>query len=318
MIRLTRGLAAALASFALGAAAQSFPTKPVHIVVSMPPGGTADLVARSVAHALVDTWRQPVIVENKPGAGSILAIAQLQRSAPDGHTLLMVAPSFVMNPMLNPEAHYDPTKDFTPIAELVTSPLVIATHSGSPARTLKEFVDFARENPGDLTIAAVGPNTAEHMIAEMLKLESKADWVFTPYPGGASAVTAALGGHVGAVIANYSDVSAHIATGKMRALAVGTRERLEALKDVPTLAELGYSLIDTTIWFGIVAPAGTPRDVVDRIRTDMQRAVNHPAVREMLVAKNLYPVSAPEPFGTFLAAQSQRYGSLIRQVGLRN
>jgi tripartite-type tricarboxylate transporter receptor subunit TctC len=131
-------------------------------------------------------------------------------------------------------------------------------------------------------------------------------------------VTAVLGGHVAAVIANYSEVSAHIAAGRLRALAVGTRERLESLRDVPTLAELGYSLIDGTIWFGIVAPARTPHAVVEKIRADMVRVVNLPAVRAKLIAQNLYPVSSPEPFGSFLAAQSQRYGSLIRQAGLKN
>jgi len=317
MIRLTSCFFALLLSCACAAWAQSFPAKPVHLVVAFPAGGTADLLARSVGDALVDTWRQPVIVENKPGAGAIIATAQVQRAAPDGYTLLMVAPSFVMNPMLNSEARWDPTKDFTPVVQLVTSPLVIATSPESPSRTLKDLIDKARANPVTVTIAAVGPNTQQHMIAEMLKLEAKVDWVYAPYNGGAPAVLAALGGHVDAVIANYSEVSAHIAGGRLRMLATGTRERLENLKDVPTLAELGYSLIDGTIWFGFVAPLGTPREVVQKIRTDMQKVVNLPSVRDKLVGQSLYPVPSPEPFETFLAAQSQRYGSLIRQAGLK-
>ncbi len=318
MMRCLRTLLALVALSSLAAWPQAFPSRPIHIVVPFPAGGTADLLARSMADALAESWRQPVVVENKPGAGSILATQYVHRAAPDGATLLMVAPSFVVNPMLNSEARYDALQDFAPVALLVTSPLVLAVNPQSPARSLKELVELARASPGKLSFAAVGPNTTQQMIGEMLKLESKIDWVYAPYPGGAPSVTAVLGGHVDAVIANYSEVLAHAAAGKLRVLAVGTRERLDSLKDVPTLRELGYSLIDATIWFGIVAPAGTPREIVERIRSDMQRVVNLPAVREKLVAQSLFPVVTSEPFGGFLAGQSQRYAVLIKQAGLKN
>ena len=317
---MSRYFAYALALFAAWMPAtwgQSFPSRPVHLVVPFPAGGTADLLARSIAEVLAESWRQPVVVENKPGAGSLLATQHVQRATPDGATLLMVAPSFVVNPMVNRDAGYEALRDFTPVALLVTSPLVVAVNPQSPAKSLKDLVELARANPGKLTFAAVGPNTTQQMIGEMLSIESKIDWAYAPYPGGAPSVTAALGNHVAAVIANYSEVSAHLAAGKLRALAVGTRERLDTLKDVPTLAELGYSLIDATIWFGIVVPVGTPGAVVERIRADLQRAVSLPAVREKLVAQSLYPVATSEPFGAFLAAQSQRYAGLVRQAGLR-
>ncbi len=255
-------------------------------------------------------------METKPGAGSIVATSYVQRAAPDGTTLLMVAPSLVMNPMLSAEAKYDALRDFAPVALLVNSPLVIAVNPQSPAHSLDDLIEAARRSPGQLTYAAVGPNTTQQMIGEMLKIESKIDWVYAPYPGGAPSVTAALGGHVSAVIANYSEVSAQVAAGRLRVLAVGTRERLESLKDVPTLAELGHSLIDPIIWFGIVAPAGTPREVVDRIRTDTQRAMTLASVREKLLAQNLYPTTNREPFAAFLAAQAQRYAALVKQAGL--
>jgi len=318
MNRLFTAVLAALALWAPAASPQAFPAKTVHIVVPFPAGGTADLLARSIADVLAESWHQSVLIDNKPGAGSLLATQYAQRAAPDGTTLLMVAPSFLVNPMLNPEARYEPLRDFTPVTLLVTSPLVLAVNPESPARTLKELLDLARANPGKLSFAAVGPNTTQQMIGEMLKLESKIDWIYAPYSGGAPSVTAVLGGHVAAVIANYSEVSAQVAAGKLRVLAVGTPERLDSLKDVPTLAELGYSLIDATIWFGIVAPAGTPREAIERIRNDMQRAVNTPAVRDKLVAQSLYPATGGEPFGAFLAGQSQRYGVLIKQAGMKN
>jgi tripartite-type tricarboxylate transporter receptor subunit TctC len=317
MMRLLQRLLFVTLAWTAAAWPQAFPSKPVHIVVPFPAGGTADLIARSIADALGESWRQPVVVENKPGAGSILATQYVQRAAPDGYTLLMVAPSFVMNPMLSREAAYDALKDFTPVAPLVTSPLVVAVNPESPAKSLRELVDLARASPGKLAFATVGPNTTQQLIGEMLRIESKFDWVYVPYPGGAPSVTAALGNHVAAVIANYSELSAHVAAGKLRAVAVGTPERLESLKDVPTLRELGYSLIDATIWFGIVAPAGTPAAIVERVRADMLRAVGLPAVREKLVAQSLAPVAATQPFGAFLAAQSQRYGDLIQQAGLK-
>ncbi|HUQ29441.1 MAG TPA: tripartite tricarboxylate transporter substrate binding protein [Usitatibacter sp.] len=318
MTRLFAALLASLALVAPATRAQTFPSKPVHLVVPFPAGGTADLLARSMADVLAESWRQPVVVENKPGAGSLLATQYVQRAPPDGATLLMVAPSFVVNPMVSAEAHYDALKDFVPVTLLVTSPLVVVVNAASPARTLKELIELARASPGKLSFASVGPNTTQQMIGEMLKLEEKIDWVYAPYAGGAPAVTALLGNHVAAVIGNYSEVSAHIGAGKLRAVAVGTRERLEALKDVPTLGELGYSLIDATIWFGIVAPAGTPAAAVERIRADMQRAVSLASVREKLVAQSLYPTTSGEPFGAFLSAQSQRYGALIRQARLKN
>ena len=314
-MRIILAIAAFWSALAWG---QAFPAKPVHIVVPFPAGGTADLLARTIADSLAESWRQPVIVENKPGAGSILATQYVQRAAPDGATLLIVAPSFVVNPMLSAEARYDALRDFTPVTLLVTSPLVLAVNASSPARTVKELVELARANPGKLSFGAVGPNTTQQMIGEMMKLESGIDWVYAPYPGGAPSVTAVLGDHIAAVIANYSELSAHLAAGKLRALAVGTPARLDSMKDVPTMAELGYTLIDATIWFGIVAPAGTPRETVERIRNDMQKAVGTAAIRDKLVAQSLFPVAPVEPFGAFLAAQSQRYASLLRQAGLKN
>ena len=297
--------------------AQPLGARPVHIVVPFPAGGTADLVARSISDHLAESWKVAVLVDNKPGAGSIVATGQVQRAAPDGTTLLMVAPSFVVNPMLSPEAKYDALRDFAPVTLLVNSPLVLAVPADSPARTFDELIGLARRNPGKLAYAAVGPNTTQQMIGEMLKIESRIDWTYAPYPGGAPAVTAALGGHVAAVFANYSEVSSQVAAGRLRVLAVGTRERLDTLKEVPTFAELGHTLIDPIIWFGIVAPAGTPREVVERIRVDMQRAMTMPSVREKLLAMHLYPAAGAEPFGPFLATQAQRYGALVRQAGLK-
>jgi tripartite-type tricarboxylate transporter receptor subunit TctC len=314
-LRFAFGLAAL---WACVAAAEIYPARPVRLVVPFPAGGTADLLARATAEQLSEYWAQPVIVENRPGAGSILATQYVQRAPADGYTLLMMAPSFVVNPMLNADARYDAGRDFAPVALLVTSPLVLAVNPSLPARSLKELMEAARAQPGRFSFATVGPGTTQQMIGEMLKLEARIDWVYAPFAGGAPAVTALLGNHVTAVIANYSEVSQQLAGGKLRALAVGSRERLEALKDVPTLEELGYRMVDGTIWFGIVVPAGTPRPAIERLQADFARALKVPAVRDKLVAQSLYPAEMPaSEFAAFLASQTQKYARVIRQAGIK-
>jgi tripartite-type tricarboxylate transporter receptor subunit TctC len=311
-------LASLLLLASLGAAAQPFPTKPVTLVVPFPPGGSADFLARTVGDQLSGIWKQPVLIENKPGAGSIVATQYVQRAAPDGYTLLVMAPSFVVNPMLQPDAKYDAASDFAPVALLVTSPLVLVVNSALPARSVKELGQLARATPGRFSFAAVGPGTTQQMIGEMLRLDAGMDWVYAPYPGGAPAVTALLGSHVTAVIGNYSEVSQQIAAGKLRALAVGSRDRLQALPDAPTLAELGYDAIDGTIWFGVVAPVGTPREVVRRVKADIGRALEVPAVRDKLAAQSMYiPEGTPEEFGGFLDAQTRKYAKIIKGAGIK-
>ena len=312
-------LASLLLLASLGAAAQAFPAKPVRLVVPFPAGGSADLIARTLGEQLSAYWAQPVLIENKPGAGSIIATQYVQRAPADGYTLLVMAPSFLVNPMLQPEAKYDAAKDFAPVALVLTSPLVLVVNSSLPARSVKELAELARSSPGRFSFATVGPATTQQMIGEMLRMEAGIDWVYAPYPGGAPAVTALLGGHVSAVIGNYSEVSQQVAAGKLRALAVGSRERLEVLKDVPTLTELGYVAIDGTIWFGIVAPAGTPRETIQRLQADIGRALQVPAVREKLVAQGLFaPEGSSETFGEFLAGQARKYERIIKDAGIKS
>jgi len=307
-----------LLCLSLGASAQAFPGKAVRLVVPYPAGGTADLLARTLGDQLTAYWGQPVVIENRPGAGSMLGTQYVQRAPADGYTLLMMAPSFVVNPMLQPDAKYDALKDFAPVALVVTSPLVLVVNPSLPARSLKELGDLSRATPGKFSYGTVGPGTTQQMLGEILKGESKIDWVYAPYPGGAPSVTALLGNHVTAVIANYSEVSQQLAAGKLRALAVGSPERLEALQDVPTIAELGFDPAMGTIWFGIVVPAGTPRVAIERLQNDIGRALKVPAVREKFVAQNLYPAQTPpEQFGAFLAAQVQKYSKIIKDAGIK-
>ncbi|MGZ5572011.1 MAG: Bug family tripartite tricarboxylate transporter substrate binding protein [Usitatibacter sp.] len=315
---MRRALALILLCLSLGTAAQSYPAKPVRIVVPFPAGGTADLLARTLGDQLAAYWGQPVVIENRPGAGSMLATQYVQRAPADGYTLLVIAPSFVVNPMLQPDAKYDALKDFAPVTLAVTSPLVLAVNPTLAARSLAELGDLSRASPGKFSYGTVGPATTQQMLGEILKGDSKIDWVYVPYPGGAPSVTALLGNHITAVIANYSELSQQLAAGKLRALAVGSAERLDALPDVPTIAELGFDPAMGTIWFGFVAPAGTPRVAIERLQNDIGRALKVPAVREKLVAQSLYPAQVPpEQFGGFLATQVQKYSKIIKDAGIK-
>ncbi len=320
MSRSIRRAALALAAclWSVLALADPFPSRSVHFVVPFPPGGTADLLARVLGEQLAEYWGHPVVIENKPGAGSIVATQYVQRAPADGYTVLLMAPSFVVNPMLRREAGYDAMRDFVPVTLAVTSPLVLVVNPATHASSLSELGQVTRTHPGTSSFAAVGPGTTQQMIGEMLRLDANVDWVYAPYAGGAPAVTALLGNHVTAVVANYSEVSSQVLGGKLRALAVGSRERLDTMKDVPTLAELGYDTVDGTIWFGFVAPAGTPNHALQRLASDVSRALHVPAVREKLVAQSLFPAnSSPELFGAFLRTQVQKYAAIIRKAEIR-
>jgi len=297
------------------AAAQSFPSKPVHVIVPFAPGGAFDVLARVIASHLEPQWHQPVLVETKPGAGSVVGTTFVARANPDGYTLVLVANSLVINAKLRPTLPYDAIKGFEPIALMVNSPQVIAVNPSSPYRTLKEWLDAAKAHPGTLTLGTVGPGTTQHIAGEMLQRAAGAKLVYVPFAGGAPAVNAVLGGHVGAVLGNLSEVSAQIAAGKLRPLAVTTRERLDELKHVPTVAEAGYPGYEAVVWCGISAPAGTPRDVVQRISDSVGQALNDAEVRQRLLVVGFQPAYlSPTDFAAHIADMAQRYARIIEDA----
>jgi len=296
-------------------AAQGFPPKPVHIIVPFAPGGAFDVLARVLGANLESQWHQSILVETKPGAGSVIGTTLAARSSPDGYTLVLVANSLVINAKLRPNLPYDAIKGFEPIALLVNSPQVIAVSSTSPYRTLKEWLDAAKAQPGTLSYATVGPGTTQHIAGEMLQRAAGVKLVYVPFPGGAPAVNAVLGGHVGAVLGNLSEVSAHVAAGKLRPLAVTTRARLEELRQVPTVAESGYPGYEAVVWCGLAAPAGTPRDVIGRIADSVDLALKDPETRQRLAALGFQPAYlGPAEFAAHILEMSQRYSRVIDEA----
>ena len=261
----------------------------IKIVVPLPPGGAGDILARLLTEQVSRAQGATMVIENRPGAGSVIGTEAVSRAAPDGNTLLVNAPYLLINPHVR-KLNYDPLTSFEPICYLVSSPTVIVVNSASPYRTLADLLNAAGAKPGELTLASVGPATAQHIGFERLKRAANVNLTYVPYAGGAPAITALLGEHVTAVFAEYAPVAEYLKAGKLRALATATRTRIEALPEVPTVAESGYKDYEVNLWWGLFAPAKTPKETVSQIAGWFTAAMQASEVKAKLVAQGFYPV----------------------------
>ena len=315
---LAAGAASAAVAIAPTALAQSFPAKPVRIVVPWTAGGTGDIQARLLAQHMTQTLGQPVLVENKPGGGTIIGTGFVAKAPADGHTLLLMANSFVINAKLHNNLPYDGIKAFEAVACLTNSPQLIAVNAASPYRTFKDWVDAARAKPGTISYATVGPATTQHIAGEMLQRAAGIRLIYTPFGGGAPAVNAVLAGHVDTVLANVSEMSSFLEAGKLRALAVTTAQRLDSLKQVPTVIESGYPGYEAAAWFGLVAPAGTPREAVTKLAQAANAALADAEIRKKLLGVGLEPYSMdPSKFAAHISDQFARYSRVIDEAGIK-
>lgn len=311
-------LSAAAVLAPLHAASQAFPSRPLRIVVPFPAGGSSDTLARLVSQHMSQRWGQPVIVDNKPGGGTVIGGALVAKAPADGYTVLLVANSLVINAKLRTNLPYEGLKAFEPVARLTNSPQVIAVNAASPYKTLRELFDAARAQPGALSYSTVGPTTTQHIAGEMLKRAASVDLTYAPYPGGAPAANAVLGGHVTTVLTNLNEVAGMLESGKLRPLAVTTLERIEALKNVPTVAEQGYPGYEAVAWFGMVAPAGTPREVVSQLAEAFEAAMADPEVRGRIMQAGLYPAYlSPAAFSAHIAQQYEHYARIIDEARIK-
>jgi tripartite-type tricarboxylate transporter receptor subunit TctC len=279
------GTAAAVAAalIALPAASQGFPAKPVRLIVPFAAGGSNDVVARSLATPLSRALGQPVLVENRAGANTILGTQEVARSIPDGHTLVIVGFTFMSNASLRSKLPYDPHKDFVAVAGLGFQPYVLSVHPSLPAKHVKELIALARARPGELAYAMTGYGSGQHLSGELLKLKAKIDIKPVAFQGGAPATIAVLGGHVTILFSAAPPIAMHVSSGKLRALAVTSRVRTPLLKDTPTMIESGLADFDMTGGMGVFAHAATPKDAVERLSTEIVRALQNPEVRDGLI-----------------------------------
>jgi tripartite-type tricarboxylate transporter receptor subunit TctC len=305
----------------LGGSAQAqdvYPSKPLRLILPFPPGGGTDILGRLLAERLAANLGQPVVTENRGGAGGNVGAEAAARAAPDGYSLVLVAPSLAISPTLYSKLNYDPVKDFAPIALVASVPNVMITHPSVPANNLQEFIALARSKPGGMNFGSGGSGTSNHLAGELLNLTAGIKLVHVPYKGVNLAMNGVLAGEVHLAFIGIPVPAPHIKAGRLRALAVLARERSPILPDVPTAEEAGLGNFDVTTWYGILAPAGTPRPIINRLNAELVKIMRNPEVKERLALMATDPLtSTPEELGAYLQAEIAKWGDVVRKAGLR-
>ncbi len=316
---LARLALAGAAVLAIGAAqGQGYPNKPINMAVGFAPGGSGDILARLVSNRLATALGQPIVVENRPGAGATIATSYVAGAPADGYTLLFVTSGFPGSTALYPKLKYDTVQSFAPVAKVGASPVVVVVPAGAPFKDFGALLAAARNAPGSLNYAAGGGGaTTTALAAEFLKSEARLDMQMIPYKGSGPALTALLAGEVDLGFDIPSSALPHLQGGKLRALAVTTAKRSAVLPGVPTVAELALPGFEVTGWFGVLAPAGTPPAIVERLNRDINAVLAQPDVKERLQAMGVEPAAgSPAEFGALIASETRRYGDAIRRLGL--
>jgi tripartite-type tricarboxylate transporter receptor subunit TctC len=311
--------AAVITVFSAGAAAQAYPSKPVRMIVGFPPGGGTDVVARVISAKLQEWYGQPVLVENRPGATGTIGADAVAKSAPDGYTLIMGhVNSHGIAPNLFPKLPYDAIKDFAAVSYVGYVPNVLAVHPSVQVKSVKELVDLAKANPGKMNYASSGNGSTQHLAGEMFKQLTGTSIVHVPYKGSGDAIKDLLAGTVNMNFDTMPPVLPHIQAGKLRGLAISTPKRLPQLADVPTFEEAGIRGFDVTNWYGVMAPGGTPRELVQKLNADINKAMQVPEVRARLeaVGTQLNEQSAAQ-FESFMKAEVAKYAKLIKSANIR-
>jgi tripartite-type tricarboxylate transporter receptor subunit TctC len=312
-------IAAFVALFAESALAQVYPSKPIHLIVPFAAGGGNDNVARLVGKRLADSLGQPVLIDNRPGAGGVVGAELAAKAAPDGYTLFLGGVgSHAINPSLHDKLPYDPIRDFAPVALLAQAPLVLVVHPSVPAGSFPEFVAYARANPGRLNFASNGNGSSSQLAAVMFDSMAGVDMVHVPYKGLSPALADLLSGQVQLMFSSVVAILPHIKAGKLRGLAVTGARRLASMPELPTIAESGFPGYEASSWYGILAPAGTPREIVAKLNAELSKALEQPEVRSSLLAEGAEPAGgSPERFAAHIRSEKERLGKLIRDAKIR-
>lgn len=320
MIGARRGLALFVlvcAGHASGAE-MTFPTKAVRIVVPFAPGGGTDLIARTLAQKLTDAWKQPVLVDNRPGGGTTIGSDLVAKALPDGHTLLLTANPHTTNPVLHPKLPYDTLRDFAGITQIASAPMIVAVHPSLPARSVKELITLARQRPGQLSFATSGNAGPQHMAGELFKTSAGIDMVHVPYKGSAPAITDLIAGQTQLTFGSTFTVMPQAAAGRLRMLAVTTAKRANALPQVPTIAEAALPGYEATTWYGLFTASGVTRAIISRLHADIARALKQPDVTERLTRDGSEPVaSEPAAFDAHVRAEIDKARRIVKASSMR-
>jgi tripartite-type tricarboxylate transporter receptor subunit TctC len=297
--------------------AAAYPAKPIRFIVGFTPGGTSDVVARLLAQKLAETWTQPLVVDNRPGAGGNLAVEIVARSAPDGYTLLCASSSFSIIPSLIRNLSYSPTRDFAPVTLMSSAPYLLVLHPAVPAQSVKELIALAKAQPGKLNYASAGAGSTLHLAGELFKSLAGVDIVHVPYKG-ATGVTDLIAGAVQLSFAGLPQTLPHVKAGRLKALAVTTARRAAALPDLPTIAEAGVPGYEVDPWYGVIAPAGTPRAIIEQLNTAFARALAAPDVKEKFMLQGLEPrATTPAEFAALIEKEIAKWAKVVRDAGIK-
>lgn len=321
--RLSAPAFAALLAFFLTAGAgaihaQPYPAGPIRIVVPFTPGGGTDILARLIGQKLNEAWNQPVVVENRPGASGTVGTAFVAKAPGDGHTVLIVPAGYAGNPSLYSKLPYDQNRELTPVSRLASGPLTLVVHPSLPAKSVKEFIAFARSRPGEINFGSSGAGTLPHLSAELFNSMSGIKLVHIPYKGAGAAVTDVMAGRVPVYFMNILQSLSLIKAGKLRALGVTTPERTPIAPEIPSIAEAGLKGFDMTNWYGLLVPAATPREVIVKLNAEVARALKLPELRSRLADDGMTVVaSTPEQFAEFLARETAKFARVIEAAGIK-
>jgi tripartite-type tricarboxylate transporter receptor subunit TctC len=321
----TRSLTTALACGAIAACAafnataQDYPTRPIHVIVPFPPGGSTDILARTVFQQLGKEWKQSIIIDNRPGASGMIGTEMGARAEPDGYTLLMGSGGpLTINPALYPKLPYDPIKDFVPITVIAAVPNIIVANNAVPVHSVKELIALAKSEPGKLAFASTGNASPGQLAGEMFKTMTGTDMLHVPYKGSAPSVSAVLGGEVALNFTTTPPIVPLVKAGKLRAIAVTSATRVPDLPDVPTVAESGLPGYEAISWFGVVAPRGTPPAIIKKLSTDLVRTINSPAVHKQIVETGSIPLAnTPEQMEKMIVDDTAKWAKVVKDSHIR-
>jgi len=317
-LRMSSVVLLAFTTCAGSALAQTYPAKPIRIIVPQRAGGSTDLVARPLAKVLGETMGTSFVVENRPGAGSIIGSDAVAKAPPDGYTLLMVAASFSINPSIYQKLPFDAVADFSPVTQVSAFPNILVVQSSSPIKTVQEFLTTVRAQPGKFNYGSSGIGTGTHLSMEMMKYMAKLDMVHVPYKGGAPAVNALLGGQVQMNLATISTALPHVKSGALRALAVSTGQRWPSTPDLPTLAEAGLKGYDYASWVGMFAPAKTPAAIVNRLWNESAKAARSAEIKTVLAQEAAEPIgNSPEQFAAIVEREIATWKKVVEAAGIK-
>src|SRR6266550_163742 len=298
--------------------AQPYPNRPIKIIVPYAAGGAVDIVARTIGQPLAEALKQPVIVDNRPGASANIGMEMVAKATADGYTLLMASNGIATNMALFPNLTFDGRRDFVPIAKIGYAPLVIVAPASSPIKSMKDLIATAKAEPGKLTYASAGNGSSGHLAGELLKSTAKVDILHIPYKGGAPAITDLLGERISFMPINPVEVMAHIRAGRLRALAVASDKRFPLLPDVPTVAEAGLPGYEATVWWGLAAPAKTPRDIVQKLNAETNKALANPAIAKKLGELGIVVTpGTTDQFAAFIKSQTELWSDVVKTAGIK-